>query len=440
MTTARTGALWALIVAPAFAWGQTEAPEEADLRRPETHVVVEGSRLSSLAEFTGSQLRLYAVHDGELRAIPFQVDERTPDGGYVYDQGAERRSDTDDGRLDENDELAFMARDAGDRALPGQLALGQVAHVELRLRDPLDGGRAWVYVLAFREPPRGAERDYVDLTFADGEPSGWAGRRGRFGAVGAGNLLALDELRFRDEQGELGPDVLDRAKLRFEARYLFTDLVRHMDEVRCGVLAWRDGPVRAIVGLVPECYLIWGHWLRPAKGPELCRLIAYGSRFELELVMRLPVDLEPDAPSSLRVSLDFASLKEGNGTRVWSDRNPTRWRGGSSRRSRLRELDRSYPGWICVTPPGGTLLARLELDPRLRRSSNALFLQDGPALDPPEDEEGSFANAGFHVDLTGLVAGVYRLRLAVQLGPAVEPGHEDGLLKPETPLSVEVGE
>ena len=197
--------------------------------------------------------------------------------------------------------------------------------------------------------------------------------------------------------------------------------------------------MRAVVGLVPECYLIWGHWLRPA-GPEACRLVVYDGRAELELRLRLPVDLEPDAPSSLRLSWDFLPVDGDDGTRVWTDRNPRRWRGGSSRRSRLQELDRRFPDWICATPPGGSLLARVELGAALARAGNALYLEDGAAPDPPEDVPGSFANVGFQLSLTGLDAAEYRLRLTLQLGPTLEPGGEALLLKPDTPLELQVGE
>jgi hypothetical protein len=441
----RAAGLAALLGAVSLISPSPARAQQSNLDRPEAPVVLRGDQLAHLVEARAreEQLRLFAWDGERMRAIPFQLDERTPVGDYAYDQGDERRTDTDRGRLDGNDELVFMARDAGDRATLAARASLQPGEVtELELQDPTDASRGWVYLASYpsaEDAPALAEQDYISLDWRDDELVGWSGDRCRMaGSSLWTNFLHFQELRFAAPQGaggqRYGPDVLDQAKVALRASYLFLDIERAMDEMRASLLAHKDGPVRILARFTMETYLIWGHWVRPSPGNE-CRVTAYGNRVEIDVQLRLPVDLEVDTSSELRLSWDFSHA--AGGVRVWSDRNPTRWRGGSKRTARLRQIDRAFPSWICAAFPSGSVLARLEVDEELRgREGNALFLADGAAVDRPEDEPGSLANTGFVLDLTGVQSGDYSLRLVLQFGPPLSPGEERYLLRADSPLRV----
>lgn len=413
------------------------APLLAQERTPATlvpagrAVVVPGSNLRALRGIKPPRLWLGAWRQGAFIAIPFQVDERVPGGDYAWLEGEERRSDVDEG-LDDDDELVFYARDAGDRGDLSRVRLGQVEAVEIELHDPAHGQRAWAYLLAFPEdtptPPR-AGVDRASLEWREGEPAGLRGERlllmGR-----PGNLLHLDELRLASGGG-WGPDLLDRTKVQLVASYLFTGIERAGDEVRAGLRAWRDGPVRVVGKLFVETYLIWGHWIRtlPAGG----RLVMWEDRLELSCPLRTPVDLELDARSELRLSLDLSPAVPG--LRVWTDRNPARLRAGAPL---PRALDRTAPAWIAVSGPGGAVLLRARGGETIR--TGALFLRDDALPDGPEDHPGSHANAGWTFDLTGLRAGVHQLDLSLRATEpgAGEPGNERELLRGDLPLQVVV--
>ena len=351
-------------------WAQVE---RATLARPHTHVVLSGAELEGVLNTECERIRVYAFTGTAFAPIPFQIDERTPDGVYAYEQGDERRSDTDDGRFDLNDELVFRAADAGDRVRLDQQRLGQSAEIELALEAP-EGGQAWVYVLAFDDPPPRAEARYVTLDWEAGELLGWTTDRVQLHrSTQLQALLAFNRLRFRDAAGNLGPDVLDQAKFQLRASYLFTDIVRRFDEVRSAPLAWTSGPVRALVRFNMEVYLIWGHWVKPppptGSGPAAgsCELKAYGDRVEIGLHLKLPVDLEADAPSNLRTSLDFAP--QAGTVWLWSDKNRQRLRAGATRRKHWNKLDTSFPKWVCASTDSGSVLAQLRLSERLQRST-----------------------------------------------------------------------
>ena len=414
-------------------WGQ-----EATLERPESVVVILGEELGAVLDVRREQMGLFAWRGGSLEPIPFQIDERTPDGDFAYPLGDERRTDTDDGLLDANDELVFRAGDVGGRAPVGVVHQTNAGFVEIEVWDPArEGARGWVYLAAFAEgTPERAGDDRVALRWNEvGDLTGWETARLRVGGGPEGlNFLHLYELRFAEE-GEVGPDVLDRAKIKLEVSYLFTDITRAFDEVRTGVRSYLDGPVRAVVRFSLETYLIWGHWIRTSPGPG-CRALIYEDRLELELRLRVPVDLERDQPSALRLSWDFAEA--AGEVRVWSDRNPERWRAGSRRRSHLRAFERTYPRWVCVGLETGSALARLLPGENMEDVRYSLYLEEDDQPDPPEDDPGSRANTGFSLDLTGVRAGDYVCRLEWQFGEALEPGEERELLRAFEPLRVTV--
>lgn len=443
--------LVALVLAASPCAAQGEAPVASaalsvvaprTIDRPETPVVIAGARLRRVAGAAIADLRLVRVDPGppaRLRQVPFQVDERTPEGAWALDLGDERRRDSDDRHLDGNDELALRAGDAGARAAPGgPFALEGKAPldaVELELKDPLTAQTGWLYLLRFepgQAPPAGTD-DRVALEWRGRDLVGWRGDRFRCASAASGtSALDLRELKFAAGEG-WGPDVLDRAKLAFAGRYLFLDIARRLDEVRVRPTAWRDGPVRAIVRLVGETYLIWGHWIRTTR----CELVVWGDRVELDVEVRLPVALERDAPSDLRLAFDMAP--EAGAVRLWSDRNRDPIRGGSRRARELRDVDATWPRWIVVNTQHGSLLGRLRLGPGLGSDRHGLLLLDTPANDPPEDAPGALLQSGWRLDLSGLAAGTYQATTTLQVGPPLELGEESRLLRVEdAPVLVEV--
>jgi hypothetical protein len=132
------------------------APTPRTLERTEDFVVVTGADARALIGAEVKDLRLYSCRAGNCAGIPLQVDKVCSMGRYVFPQ--EKNSDRDGTRLDQNDEISFMAGDAGDRIPAGWRPEGKARGVEIELIDPLDSGVAWVYLF--------------DLP---GAPSAWTG-------------------------------------------------------------------------------------------------------------------------------------------------------------------------------------------------------------------------------------------------------------------------
>ena len=85
---------------------------------------------------------MFALNSGVWSPIPFQIDEVNITGTYVIEE---------DGLLDENDELVFVAGDAGEEASSHQWINNLVSwlypRVRVQVNDPLNPGETgWVYV------------------------------------------------------------------------------------------------------------------------------------------------------------------------------------------------------------------------------------------------------------------------------------------------------
>lgn len=151
------------------------------LDRPCDPVVINGQSLPALLSVASSNIVAFRFH-GVWEQIPVQVDERRlADFGVIYgnapngiaalvyaDNGTYTGADTN-ALFDADDELVFMAQDAGDRAPANAcFPVGTLTNspVELTLTDPLTNGIGWVYL--FRsdgslDPAAG--KDYVNYQF-----------------------------------------------------------------------------------------------------------------------------------------------------------------------------------------------------------------------------------------------------------------------------------
>jgi len=185
--TSRTGRLFfglVCTVAIAGAMACATSPIRAStLNRPADPVVLTGADVASLTGIAPEDLVAFR-YDGGWVQIPVQVDERAIvnyndvyDGRTGWGGGYTRLSYTDAGTftggdpdtaLDDDDEIVFMAKDAG--AKPGTFSdpphVIAGSGVEIAISDPVDAGRAYVYLFeqdGTLDPGAGVQ--YVDYQF-----------------------------------------------------------------------------------------------------------------------------------------------------------------------------------------------------------------------------------------------------------------------------------
>ena len=180
-------ALAALAMGVGFApeW-RADAAGGSTLNRPEDPVVLTGADVPSLVGIMPGDVVAFR-YDTAWVQIPVQVDERdTKTFGAVYNNtlpaaynavstlqytDAATFTGTDaDPTFDANDEVAFMANDAGGPATPFSQPPGIVANsgVQITITDPLASGQKG-YVYLFKQNgslSQGAGQSYVGYTFS----------------------------------------------------------------------------------------------------------------------------------------------------------------------------------------------------------------------------------------------------------------------------------
>lgn len=209
----------------------------AALARPEEPVILAGAEVTALLHEENARIGAFAWSDGAFHPLPVQIDERGPDGGYFAE-------DEEPGLLDANDEVVFMAADAGERVDPCcWVEEADTIRVEVEIQDPLDAARGWVYLFTGDNLPQ-STTDYVEMT--SWEP--FAVRTDRYEQqYEEGNADILTDLRILPPAGN-GADFLDRFKIRMKLGPLTPWLTEadatHSVTKRHGL----DGPVRVIHG------------------------------------------------------------------------------------------------------------------------------------------------------------------------------------------------
>jgi len=244
------------------------------LERDVEPVIVRGASVDAFSGIPVNQLILYTYTGSTWLQIPAQVDEVTAGGSYAL---------IEDGLLDANDEIVFMAKDLGSQA-PADSALPAVLPIDLRwyeieVSDPTSpAGKGWAYLVRSRVLDPTSPDDYVDFDPAahriNGEnyslgfatPDPWA------------DYLTL---------GGSGVDILDRTKMRLACKVPFICPITEEEGAELQDDLVKDGPVRVIV--------------------RSGRVLAYGTVASWVTVIDIPELLAGD----IRFSTDFSSMVSG---------------------------------------------------------------------------------------------------------------------------------
>jgi hypothetical protein len=181
-----------------------------------------------LAEFSNdvapvAELYLYAYRSGEWKQIPFQLDERgfeiTVDGDTSLNSYFPNAKD---GKLDDSDDLLFMAHDAGERApandwVPDAAARSFVRY-EIKVTDPLTQRQGYVYLYRSNTLPRDPFLPAY-VKYAPGPATNPAADtvRGVSYVQGHASNGIPNYITVAPAFGGTGADFIDRLKLRIRA-------------------------------------------------------------------------------------------------------------------------------------------------------------------------------------------------------------------------------
>lgn len=382
------GVLFLAIIGVLGAFLAHSDSSQKTMTRTEDQVVVSGSRIPAMQGWQIAQIRAFALAENRCRAIPFQIDEVKDDGKYALPNGSIRSSE--DGIFDANDELVFMVFDSGDRGEKSMLPAGYNQVVELELKDPLDGGRSWLYLARYPQnrPPVSAN-DYVtfdaERTFVD-SPQYSMG----FHPVAT---LSIGHLATKPAAGGNGINQVDRLKIRYHAdiRGGLGDLDKNEEQFVSRTIGWIDGPVRVIRSTANQMKL----WKFKTPSAYLNN-IYYINSFEFPTEVSIPFN--PNAVlrnQTFRVSTD--TLCGFPGRIFYNSRNNKGVLIDGVMSDGEKQLDHQPYDWSVVMEPNkkSAWINRLVWDRSSPVTPLLYYMDDQEKLDPPEDDPGHCGDIGY---------------------------------------------
>ncbi len=209
------------------------------LSRTDDAVVLVASRLGALPDRQTRNFRLERIQHGQLVPIPFQFDQRDRSGGVVVDGPAEFT-------LGDDDELVFMAKDAGDRAERDLWPPACDAVVEITLTDPLRDERGWTYLSHCPgAPPPPAPTPYVSY-----DRSRDVARSPFYEVDYARTRNYFTGMRIGNGGGALSPNLVRQTHMQGSPTFamFFTNVTLSFTEENTIVVVdgVKNGPVRAV--------------------------------------------------------------------------------------------------------------------------------------------------------------------------------------------------
>jgi len=426
--------LTVISVAFCFFAKPSSCAQKSTLTRVLDPITVTGDRLSAFKGRAIESLRLYAAaKGGKLTPIPFQVDERDGDGNYVF----KGRKDKDNGKLDDNDELVFMARDAGAMADTKTWPAGYEKSAVLEITDPVDGGRAWVYLFSFKgKAPARAERDYVSCT----QGCNYIDAYYYTAAFSPKAPLVFDNLTIKKTCNGPGKDAMDRLKVRFHGETKFKIVIdRNEEDFTSRVVGIVDGPVRVIRSTENRMVLV-GRLPTPSSVSEQ---VYYADSFAFPIIVNVPVSLDTFMLDTwLRVTSESAYPPK---TRFYNNNNKKGVLIDGKMTPGEKNLDNGSYNWQVVAfddPHNtGAWLNRLDFDRKKTPARIELYyVDDINAPDSPDNYPGQIGNLGYYLkDVHKLNAGQHVLSTIMYSIPKYKAGDEVKVMNVvDKPLKVKV--
>jgi hypothetical protein len=388
-------------------------------------LIIKGSQVAQLCGRPINHFEVFAIRDGKVAPIPFQIDQINSDGSYVLPDGPAPIASTHPGALDAKDEIVMMIADLGERAKPEAALPGGT--LELAMSDPLGGLIRYAY-LATDAHPALSPLHYVDYESAT-------------------STVETDHYRFgytrgvptdyapQSRQHENGPNLLDRFKIRVRATVLrLFHFSVNEDRVDNRLLAWKVGPVRVVRLLTHSVRVVFG-----IRSPEVTNYdFFYRDCVENPFKVRFPwVPSVLFGDIQVRMDLDFTGL-EGYAI-SWSRMNGGALKIGDPK---LLELPKSSPPpieWIALRGGGRVLIQTIAPASDLQLLDRRLYFNDDPSTpDAPERVRGEHPGIGYA--MTGwenLAAGSHTL-VSMLIGAPADYDADILLKEYQTPPKVAV--
>ena len=427
-------ALFFFVFALLSCWGQRSAAQSLESahntaqEENETVDVVFARRFSDVVLLLGKQfpsflgkmipeIRLMAWHPGGWHPVPFQIDEKSEDGRYLYPYGAKNDQDELDGRLDRQDEIVFMARDAAGRASSSKWPVGHTNGEEIEVIDPLNGERGWIYLFSLPElPPLSS----VDLIRYDPDCDRFYSRYYEvwYSRVPSKQKAVMEYYSVPVVSGGNGVNWFDSAKIWVRIKLFFSlvKIVIHSSDFMSEVPAYIDGPIRVIVKKRTAIKIGMG-----LHTPNVdADLVYYPYFFTSALVIAIPFD-----PSILTSSLCLSAGTDldhnAMGMLFWNSENTEPVLVDGRMSPQEKAMDLRADRWRVISGAQGKYMGKAVYAGNFKLSNIKLdegrYIDDFTHEEPPENEPGIFGSYNWTWDITNGRRGEYVVWIEAHYGP-----------------------
>jgi len=352
----------------------------------EDAVVVKGKEIASMLGTEIGRLSLFRWNGKNFETIPFQIDEKTAEGNFIFSNGKKKNPELADGKLSGQDELVFMAWDSGPSA-PQDISFPEKADkgVEIVISDVILGKKASVYLFSFTNSPPRSEIDYVEHFVEEGRNYVRSARY-LFGEPIKQGFF--DRLHLVNSDGVVAENMVDRIKGRGFIRSL-GGLVKFNageGDTPAELVAWIDGPVR-VVRRMEGGVNLFGLKIKLAGGSDN---VFYQNYFYTPIFFNLPAGASSIMKGSYMIyTIDF-------------NKNflPSYYFDGVNKNQMIldgkmdeKELDLDFSSdhnWYAVAGDKGNLVVRMIIPEQWKDYARmtAFYVDDDSQSDPPESELG----------------------------------------------------
>ena len=405
-----------------FASSNAHTIQKKTIKRTTDPIIISGEELSQFDGAKIGNIRVYAESDGKLAPIPYQIDERKPDGDLAFPLGPDPSFDEDKGTFDKNDEIVFMTKDLGGKADSDNYPDGVDKNVEVSISDPLTKEKGWAYIFSFSAPPPASDVDYVSCDKACNKLEAL-----HYENAFAGDAkIGFDKLAITKTGGGTGKNLIDRLKIRAKTRTKVIPITIRRNESDCVslLIGYIDGPVRVIRRSKNQMFLFWKI---PAPASVIDNVYYY-NHFLWPTVVDVPFHV-----SKLLKDCEFLIVTDGNSNskgRIFSNSNNLKGVVMDGKMSEAeKNLDLSPYKWSVVygTNEGDTggWMNRLIYDTTIAVQPMLFYLDDEMVKEPPEREKGYFGAIGYDLkNMETLNSGPWELTSIMYNIPAYKPGDE----------------
>lgn len=373
--------------------------ETKTITRVDDPIIMECVDFAPLFGAPMESLSLMILNGGAWSPVPFQIDQKKPDGEYAFTGGPMASKDPDP-NLDANDELVFMIKDTGDSAGGEGWPDGAKEGVEIEVIDPRDGRKGWAYLLGFQGNAPWSDADYIKIEYIpdknrDRVTTPWS-------VTEKDSAKSYPDYMARiNPDGSMGPNLLDRFKIREEIIIPSLNLSWNFnieDMIVNKNVAWTDGAVRAMyqsrfelqvttfLTVEVPSYTVSSYFANQSiipivyEQPRVSGIQAFISSAMMRIIPEDRMDVYIDFTPAVYGAHVFSNVHPRNKD-VVAD-------GKMSEAEKALDLT-ARTDWVASDSDQGDVLFRGELPDIFNDSTVGLFYKDDKNLkDPPESDPG----------------------------------------------------